>query len=692
VTQHEAALTILESQITDGAILARVASAETISGVWTHSAKLNTAASAAGGAGFNLPHGAAPSAPVNGDLWTTSSNLVVRISANTYNIARKDAGESITGAWTFTTGQTFQRAAASQDAIHVEVAGDSVDRLTINADGKMEWGPGGASALDTNLYRSSANVLKTDDALVVGGVLTTLSSISAGLGISAAGAITTTYAGATSRGFGASVSGDGAYRYQVQLDGKIEWGNGTAAVDTNLYRSAANVLKTDDSLIAAGSFAVGDAGAITADRFFDLDGTLSAGGTVYGGVLTPSVDAATATAVGLYARMDTEIGAFTVDAIHQLQIGNVSKGAGTTVTEQVGLYIETQNQGASNYAIKTVLGTVQFGDTVEFGSAGDTNLYRGAADTLKTDDTFQAAAIRIGTSTFVGGRYLRVHGAVATTVLQSFTNSTTGDGATDGTVIGITDDEEATFWNYENTSMIFATNSTARLTIAADGGVSIPNTLSLGHSVAIEATGGGAYKMDIVGKVGGWARGLDIYDTTGTTRSAMIGVYGTGSTVSTLFMAHGTSPWSTASAKGLWVTTSGAVIVSTNDSASIYTTYRNSDASSGFLVGLSSSEKAYLWQYENTDMSFATNDTLRLTITAAGVVQTAGELDIGGDLNHDGSNVGFYGTAPVAQSAAYTPTNVTADRAYNADSTTLDEVADVLGTVISDLQAMGLLG
>lgn len=38
VTAHEAALTILESQITDGSILARVASIETISAAWTFSA------------------------------------------------------------------------------------------------------------------------------------------------------------------------------------------------------------------------------------------------------------------------------------------------------------------------------------------------------------------------------------------------------------------------------------------------------------------------------------------------------------------------------------------------------------------------------------------------------------------------------------------------------------------------------
>lgn len=37
----------------------------------------------------------------------------------------------------------------------------------------------------------------------------------------------------------------------------------------------------------------------------------------------------------------------------------------------------------------------------------------------------------------------------------------------------------------------------------------------------------------------------------------------------------------------------------------------------------------------------------------------------------------------------YTVTNVTTDRSYNADSTTIDELADVLGTVISDISILG---
>jgi hypothetical protein len=58
----------------------------------------------------------------------------------------------------------------------------------------------------------------------------------------------------------------------------------------------------------------------------------------------------------------------------------------------------------------------------------------------------------------------------------------------------------------------------------------------------------------------------------------------------------------------------------------------------------------------------------------------------------DGTNpkIGFLGANAVARSAAYTPTNVTTDRSFDANSTTLDEIADVLGTVIADMQAFGL--
>jgi hypothetical protein len=61
------------------------------------------------------------------------------------------------------------------------------------------------------------------------------------------------------------------------------------------------------------------------------------------------------------------------------------------------------------------------------------------------------------------------------------------------------------------------------------------------------------------------------------------------------------------------------------------------------------------------------------------------------NLTHTGSNIGFFSKAPAAQSAAYTPTNVTPDRSFDANTVLVAELADVVGTLIADLQAYGLL-
>lgn len=77
-------------------------------------------------------------------------------------------------------------------------------------------------------------------------------------------------------------------------------------------------------------------------------------------------------------------------------------------------------------------------------------------------------------------------------------------------------------------------------------------------------------------------------------------------------------------------------------------------------------------------------------------------------IAHNGTDsvrlaVGANGQLPVADSGAatglawkgtvqtYTASNVTTDRSYDADATTLDEVADVLGTLINDLRTFGVL-
>jgi hypothetical protein len=55
---------------------------------------------------------------------------------------------------------------AADTALDVGVNADAHPRLTIDAGGKISWGDG-TNAVDTNIYRDSASVLKTDDTLKV---------------------------------------------------------------------------------------------------------------------------------------------------------------------------------------------------------------------------------------------------------------------------------------------------------------------------------------------------------------------------------------------------------------------------------------------------------------------------------------------------------------------------------------------
>lgn len=84
----------------------------------TLTGKLNTAASAAGAAGFGLPHGAAPSSPVNGDLWTTTAGLFAQVNAATKTIAFTDSNitgnaANVTGTVALANGGTGATTAAN---------------------------------------------------------------------------------------------------------------------------------------------------------------------------------------------------------------------------------------------------------------------------------------------------------------------------------------------------------------------------------------------------------------------------------------------------------------------------------------------------------------------------------------------------------------------------------------------------
>ena len=66
-------------------------------------------------------------------------------------------------------------AATSTEALTVKLDAESTERIIITADGKITWGSGAATG-DTSLYRSAANILKTDDTFEASAGLVTMSA------------------------------------------------------------------------------------------------------------------------------------------------------------------------------------------------------------------------------------------------------------------------------------------------------------------------------------------------------------------------------------------------------------------------------------------------------------------------------------------------------------------------------------
>jgi len=83
------------------------------------------------------------------------------------------------------------------------------------------------------------------------------------------------------------------------------------------------------------------------------------------------------------------------------------------------------------------------------------------------------------------------------------------------------------------------------------------------------------------------------------------------------------------------------------------------------------------------------------TWSSSGTFQSAltvqGTLNLFGTLNHDGSRVGFYGTTPVTRSSGWFVSGGPDDRTLFVNSASTLEVAEVLGTLIRQLERVGII-
>lgn len=94
------------------------------------------------------------------------------------------------------TDDTFRvyRAATTDNALSVRVAGDTTSRLFVNADGGHHWGPGGGAGSDVSLTRSAAGVLNVSGSLTTDNIRQGTAQTPAPGGVPAQTSVTVTFA------------------------------------------------------------------------------------------------------------------------------------------------------------------------------------------------------------------------------------------------------------------------------------------------------------------------------------------------------------------------------------------------------------------------------------------------------------------------------------------------------------------
>ncbi len=484
------------------------------------------------------------------------------------------------------------RAATSQTADLFQLQDSSGAILTaFQADGKLVFGPSGAQ--DTNLYRSAANTLKTDDNLIVGDGVSSKNLTIQGNSWNGTVAIVNSDTGSPynlfyrSRGnLGAetaTVSGDAlgnlgfrghngtAYlnqdgaritasaeetftltsqatrlsfytaptgsispteRLRISSTGNIGLGttsttaglvnvgtNTTSSsggiyfgTDTNLYRSAADTLTTDDSLIVTGlltangnlTLQTGDTFTINGDALTDLTGS---GLSVVSNALT--VDATSSTgffrnggnSFGAAATLGTNDGNvlnFETNNTNRFQIAsNASKLTGQGVTEidstgalflggngSNGIAIGNSSVGAGQIAIGNTSSVtsvdIQASTTLNLGGGG-------VANTIQIGNITGAVSqnINIGTNaTGSSTNNVNIGSSVAGTT--AITGTTTVTGRTSGSSTALTVN------NSTSTGSIFVAqdNGTAVMTIADGGGTTFRTTTDTKDALKVTNSGG----------------------------------------------------------------------------------------------------------------------------------------------------------------------------------------------------------
>jgi hypothetical protein len=182
-----------------------------------------------------------------------------------------------------------------------------------------------------------------------------------------------------------------------------------------------------------------------------------------------------------------------------LRIKNTNTGGGGTLAgtsaDNFRMFANTFYDGAYK-RLATGFAT-QYGQ--ESGSHVWSYAASGAADSTFTwSEVMRTSGSNFGIGVSSPQRVLTLGKGDSSGVQTQYTNSTTGTGLGDGFTVGIDGSENAEFWNYSNTNMLFATNSTQRMILSSSGEFTLGNP-SAGSALQLDVSATGSDGVDIKG-------------------------------------------------------------------------------------------------------------------------------------------------------------------------------------------------
>ena len=367
------------------------------------------------------------------------------------------------------------KGASSQSASIVRVddsTGAALLEVTSSGDLRLASARALKIGTDTGITRGAANRLDTDDT-----------------------ELRAKRAASASIGFSTLVTGDTVARLAVDAAGKMLWGDGSGAGDTNLYRNAANQLKTDDKFYAALGLDAGGAKITSADTPTTATDVATKGYVdAISGFLTPGTGL---TLVGNTLNVDTSVigalaGTNTWAGLNTFNNGiaiadakNIAVGSttgtkiGTATSQKLGFFNATPIvQPTSTTDLRTLL--INLG-LLATGGASPLNLNGGAltsgaasVTTLSASGTSTLAAVTGTTGSF--SSTLGVTGILTASggiTMADATNLVVG--TTGGTQIATGGTQKLGFWGV--TPVVRPT------ALTNSSGLSGASTLPLGYSM-----------------------------------------------------------------------------------------------------------------------------------------------------------------------------------------------------------------